>query len=49
MDYSKFYIAIRRYAKKEITREEFCAEWNDAQRQGAEAKKRNDQKGTVPE
>jgi hypothetical protein len=48
MDYRKFYIAIRRYAEKEITREEFCADWKYAQLRNAEAEKRNGLKGTVP-
>jgi len=33
MDYTKFYIAIRRYAKGKIIRGEFYVEWVDAQRQ----------------
>jgi len=33
MEYKKFYLAIRRYAKGRITREEFLVEWKDAQRQ----------------
>jgi len=32
MDYKKFYIAVRRYAKRRITRGEFYTEWIDAQR-----------------
>ena len=32
MEYIKFYLAIRRYAKRRITREEFLIEWADAQR-----------------
>jgi hypothetical protein len=42
MDYSKFYIAARRYAKRRITRGEFCVDWSDAQRQqGIETGKTN--------
>jgi len=32
MDYRKFYLAICRYAKMEITRGEFMIEWYFAQR-----------------
>ena len=32
MDYKKFYVAIRRYAKKRISRSEFLTDWGDAQR-----------------
>jgi hypothetical protein len=39
MDYKKFYIAARRYAKRRISRGEFVADWEDAQRsQGMGAK-----------
>ena len=33
MEYKYFYIAVRRYAKNKITREEFIDYWRDAQRQ----------------
>jgi len=33
MEYKKFYLAIRRYAKSKITRGEFLVDWKDAQRQ----------------
>jgi hypothetical protein len=40
MDYKKFYIAVRRYAKKRISRGEFVTDWKDAQRsQGMNTKK----------
>jgi hypothetical protein len=42
MDYKKFYVAIRRYAKKRISRGEFMTDWKDAQRsQGIEVKEKN--------
>jgi len=37
MNYIKFYLAVRRYAKRKITREEFLIEWSDAQRQNRTA------------
>jgi len=40
MEYKRFYLAIRRYAKNKITRGEFWTEWDYAQRrQGIEPKK----------
>jgi len=33
MNYIKFYLAIRRYRKKRITRWEFLRDWRDAQNQ----------------
>jgi hypothetical protein len=40
MDYKKFYITVRRYAKKKISRREFITDWKDAQSsQGIRAKK----------
>jgi hypothetical protein len=40
MEYKRFYLAIRRYAKNKITRGEFRIEWKDAQRhEGIEPKK----------
>jgi hypothetical protein len=40
MEYKKFYLAIRRYAKDKITRGDFLVEWVDAQRsQGMDTKK----------
>jgi hypothetical protein len=39
MSYKNFYLAIRHYAKKRITREEFMIDWRDAQHeQGIETK-----------
>ncbi|MDR0301518.1 MAG: hypothetical protein LBI04_04295 [Treponema sp.] len=32
MDYKKFYVAVRRYAKRKITRGDFLTDWKDAQR-----------------
>jgi hypothetical protein len=31
MDYKKFYLAVRRYAKRRITRVEFLVDWAYAQ------------------
>jgi len=40
MEYKRFYLAIRRYAKNKITRGEFWIEWSYAQRlEGIEPKK----------
>jgi len=40
MDYKYFYIAIRRYAKRKITLDEFIVDWGYAQsRQGIKPKK----------
>jgi hypothetical protein len=42
MDYKNFYLVIRRYAKKKISRGMFLIDWRDAQRgQGIEAGKLN--------
>jgi hypothetical protein len=48
MWYLRFYLAARRYAKHKITRGEFCADWEHAQRlEGIEAKKQNGPKRTA--
>jgi len=45
MDYKKFYIAIRRYAKRRISRKEFETDYSDAQYlQGIKPKKKKDGK-----